>query len=148
MNKEFWRNGLHFSCKQCSACCRFDPGFVFLSEEDLSKLMNWSSMTKECFIDVYCRWVEKPDGYEYLSLKEKKNFDCILWDNGCTAYKYRPFQCSSYPFWNSILSDKLWWVSTASSCPGIGHGRFFPAEQIENVLVKRRNEPLIRRSPI
>lgn len=98
MDKQFWKSGLNFSCTRCSACCRFDPGFVFLSEHDLSRLLEWATMPKDEFIKVYCRWVPKDDGFEYLSLKEKPNYDCILWDDGCKAYTARPRQCSDFPF--------------------------------------------------
>ncbi len=144
-NTKFWSKGLAFSCTQCSACCRFDPGFVFLSEEDLAALLEWSSLSREEFIQVYCRWVILSDSYEYLSLKEKSNFDCILWKNGCTAYKYRPLQCSAFPFWDSVIKDKDSWESSKQGCPGIGKGKIHSAEKIEKILAEQESKPYIRR---
>lgn len=145
MSSPFYADGLRFSCKRCSACCRHDPGFVHISEQDLEKLCKWSSMSRDAFIQKYCRWVDRTDGYEYLCLLEKNNFDCILWDNGCIAYESRPFQCSSYPFWPSLLIDEDWWEANACDCPGVNNGPVHNREEIETFLARRRVEPFIRK---
>ncbi len=146
MCKDFWKKGLKFSCTQCSSCCRFDSGFVFLSENDLSLLLKWASMSRGPFIETYCRWVLQPDGFKYLSLKEKSNFDCILWkDGGCSAYKYRPLQCSAFPFWNFLLNDKNMWETAAKDCPGMGYGKFHTSSEIAGTLDRQRKEPCIRK---
>ncbi|MEL3912431.1 YkgJ family cysteine cluster protein [Treponema pedis] len=145
MDNTFRKNGLKFSCTQCSACCRLAPGFVFLSEKDLALLLNWSSMTRENFITVYCRWVCHSDGFEYLSLREKSNYDCILWKNGCTAYEFRPLQCSAFPFWHSLVNDKNTWNEGCNDCPGMGKGKLHSSEEIQRILDKQEQEPAIRR---
>lgn len=144
MSDVFWCQGLHFSCKRCSGCCRFDPGFVFLSEADLTRLLEWSHMSRNAFILTYCRFVKKPDGYAYLCLKEQSNYDCILWDNGCQAYEWRPLQCSSFPFWASLLADKDWWDAQAEHCPGMNSGKWHSADEIVKLLKKKSSEPPIR----
>ncbi|HKL85035.1 MAG TPA: YkgJ family cysteine cluster protein [Treponemataceae bacterium] len=148
MNEPFYSNGLRFTCQRCSACCRFDPGFVNISEQDLTRLCTWSGMTREVFIETYCRWVNRFDGYEYLYLLEKDNCDCILWDQGCIAYEYRPLQCSSYPFWPSTMMDKDYWDAYAQTCPGINTGSLHSMEEIEGHLTRRRSEPYIRREKL
>lgn len=145
MSDPFYKDGLQFSCKRCSSCCRFDPGIVNLSEQDLERLLRWSGLDRDRFLATYCRWVAKGDGYEYLCLLEKANFDCILWDNGCTAYESRPFQCSSYPFWTSLLADEDWWDANAQDCPGVNSGALHDRAEIESFLTRRRAEPYIRR---
>ena len=35
MSEPFYAEGLRFSCERCSACCRGEPGYVFLTKEDL-----------------------------------------------------------------------------------------------------------------
>ena len=103
-------------------------------------------MTRENFIETYCRWVLQQDGFYYLSLKEKSDYDCILWKNGgCTAYEYRPLQCSAFPFWNILLSDKDMWNAAAKDCPGMGKGRLHSFEEIMDKLEKQKNEPCIRK---
>ncbi|PIE98411.1 MAG: zinc/iron-chelating domain-containing protein [Treponema sp.] len=146
MSDCFWKNGLLFSCKQCSKCCRFDPGFVFLSEADLARLCSILGMAEECFIEKYCRWVCKSDGYEYLSLIEKQGYDCVFWDNGCTVYSARPLQCSAYPFWQSVLADKRIWEEVVSECPGAGEGKLVGPEKLLELRIKQAANPHIRRS--
>lgn len=144
MDKEFWKAGLKFSCMQCSACCRFDPGFVFLSENDLSRLLKWSQMPKEAFLHVYCRWV-KNGAFEYLCLKEKSNYDCILWKDGCTAYEARPIQCSTFPFWDYLIANVNNWNNAARSCPGIGKLKMHSADEILKLLECQKDNPCIKR---
>ena len=145
MIEPFYKDGLRFSCQRCSSCCRHDPGFVNLSEIDLEKLTKWATLEREDFIERYCRWVEKPDGWEYLCLKEKPNYDCILWESGCVAYDARPFQCSSYPFWSSLVTDEDWWEANGRDCPGVNKGALHSREEIARHLPRRRAEPYIRR---
>lgn len=83
------------------------------------------------FAFIYCRWLTYYDGEEVLGLKEKPNYDCILWkDGGCTAYKGRPVQCSTYPFWTWILEKKETWEEMKKDCPGINEGTLWPLETI------------------
>lgn len=145
MNEPFYQNGLRFTCQRCSACCRHDPGFVNLSEVDMNRLLEWSGLSRTDFIEKYCRWVEKGDGSEYLCLKEKKNYDCILWSDGCIAYQFRPYQCSSYPFWPSLVHNEDWWDANANDCPGIGKGEIHDQAKIAACLAQRKAEPYIRR---
>lgn len=145
MNEPFYKDGLRFTCQRCSCCCRIDPGYVNLSEQDMENLQKWSTFDRDKVIDTWCRWVSKGDGYEYLYLREKPNFDCILWDKGCIAYESRPLQCSSYPFWVSLLTDEDWWEANAQDCPGVNKGALHDRAEIEGHLTRRRAQPYIRR---
>jgi hypothetical protein len=89
--------------------------------------------------------MDRSDGNEYLCLLEKANYDCILWDGGCIAYEHRPLQCSSYPFWPSLLTDEDWWEANARDCPGVNRGELHDRTEIEAHLTRRRSEPYIRR---
>jgi len=143
----FYASGLKFSCKRCSACCRYDAGFVYLSENDLKKLTSILNIEKDEFINVYCRWV--PGGFsenDILSLKEKSNKDCILWDNGCKVYMSRPLQCSTFPFWKNILSSFKAWETAASACPGMNSGDLHTNDAINEALNMRSSQPIINRS--
>lgn len=145
----FYKDGLAFECQRCSACCRHEPGFVFLSQADLDALCAGTGMDEDAFIAVYCRWVPWEGGVEILSLKEKANNDCIFWgDKGCEVYQNRPYQCSSYPFWGSILRDKKYWEDCARDCPGIGKGAIIPGDVIESLIEGRSNHPYISRDPL
>ena len=145
----FYTWGLYFSCIRCSACCRYESGYVFLSEADLSVLLAFFNKGRKDFIYSYCRWIPAAEtnsnGREQLSLKEKQNFDCIFWDQGCTVYNSRPLQCRAFPFWQWILKSEKNWKQMASECPGIGKGTLHTAESIENWLSLRQKEPIIER---
>lgn len=130
MTNCFFQDGLKFSCKQCSHCCRHEPGFVYLSKNDLTKLSTWFNLDIQEFCNRYCRWVDYYQGTKVLCLQEKQNFDCIFWDNGCKAYEARPIQCKTYPFWSFIIKDKQSWFEESKSCPGINNGQVHPIEEI------------------
>jgi Fe-S-cluster containining protein len=145
----FYTEGLRFSCTRCSTCCRFESGFVFLSEKDTSVLTDALCMKFEDFIDTYCRWIPSMNGIDKLSLKEKSNKDCIFWalepNAGCLIYNSRPLQCRSFPFWSSILNNKTNWALTAKSCPGMDNGNLFSQDSIKEWLVMQENEMIISR---
>ncbi|MFP4266852.1 MAG: YkgJ family cysteine cluster protein [Spirochaetaceae bacterium] len=140
MSVPFYSEGLRFSCRRCGGCCRYEPGFVFLSKNDLSRLSSALSMKEEDFIRRYCRFVTI-GGKKRLSLQEKRNYDCIFWENGgCSVYEARPFQCRSFPFWANILECRENWESQRKSCPGIGEGKLFTREEIDRLLYLKNRE--------
>ena len=153
VNKDFYQKGLHFSCQRCSFCCGHSPGFVYLSHRDLTALCAFFNMSIKDFVEKKCRWADYYYGSKVLALTEKKNYDCGLWDNGCTAYEARPVQCSTYPFWSWMLEDKQTWDDCAKDCPGMNKGKLWTFEEIEksktaydsNIPLKKEEvEELIR----
>jgi Fe-S-cluster containining protein len=110
-------------------------------------------MEETAFIKTYCRWVNSPAGgaadgrgREALSLREKSNFDCILWKNGCVVYRSRPVQCGTFPFWESIVHSLKTWKELMKDCPGIGKGRVYSRAEIEIMLARSASEPIITRA--
>ncbi|GHT87256.1 zinc/iron-chelating domain-containing protein [Spirochaetia bacterium] len=147
-DRAFYERGLHFSCDHCSACCRIDPGYVFLRKKDTELLISALNTAYPEFIDRYCRWVPASGGLEQLSLIEKPNYDCIFWENGCSVYEARPLQCRTYPFWPTIFSYSRSWADSgaAMGCPGMGKGKLYTAEEIELILDQQKAaEPVITR---
>jgi len=142
----FYSRGLRFSCKRCSTCCRFEPGFVFLSDKDVSALRAALKLGYDEFLALYCRWIPAEDGKSKLSLKDKSNYDCVFWakEAGCRVYEARPLQCVSFPFWSSVLKNEDSWEMTARECPGMNQGGFHSSESIEKWLNDRQNEPIIQ----
>ncbi|MCF0241917.1 MAG: YkgJ family cysteine cluster protein [Treponema sp.] len=131
MCEKFYKDGLHFECQRCSYCCGHSPGFVYLSLKDLDLLCSYFQMERSEFIEKYCRWVNYYQGKTVLSLQEKKNYDCILWGEGCTCYEARPVQCRTYPFWSWMIKDKEMWEECAENCPGMNKGKIWTYEEIE-----------------
>jgi Fe-S-cluster containining protein len=140
----FYAQGLRFSCARCSECCRIDPGFVFLRKNDMEMLVSALRMTYTEFIQRYCRWTPNAGGREQLSLREKANYDCIFWSNGCAIYEARPLQCRAYPFWPSMLASRDAWE--AARCAGMGRGTLYSREEIEVALARQRAQPIIERA--
>ena len=145
MEKAFYSDGLDFSCRQCSFCCCGFPGVVLLSQTDLDRLAKWADLTNEQFIAAYCHWMENDDGKKYLSLREKKNMECIFWDKGCSAYQARPTQCRTYPFWTSVLKDRESWQKESQDCPGINTGSHHSKEEIQEQLeLYQSRKPIVK----
>jgi len=134
----FYEKGLRFTCQEgCRYCCAVEPGFVFLSEEDIKKLSDYLKVNEKEFVLNYCR--EVPFGsISYISLKERQNHDCIfLGDKGCNVYLARPIQCVTYPFWSSVVSSEERWLDEKQWCPGIDVGNLFKEGEIQNFLKMR-----------
>lgn len=143
MDEKFYKDGLHFSCARCSFCCGHSPGFVYLSKRDLTELCKFKKLSVKEFVEEYCRFAEYYYGTQVLALKEQKNYDCILWQNGCSCYEARPVQCSTWPFWSWIIESKQSWEECGKECPGINKGNLISFEQIEkNRIAYENNKPL------
>ncbi len=142
----FYENGLRFSCVEgCRYCCSCEPGYVFLSQQDLDRLCAHTEMDEQAFIETYCRIIDM-GAFSLISLKEKKNYDCIfLNEMGCSVYEARPRQCRTYPFWMSVLESEDRWEEEKKSCPGIGKGRLYTKEEIDELLrIDLQQTPIIR----
>lgn len=136
----FYEKGLQFECTGCNYCCSCEPGYVFLSKEDLDRLCTCVGLPRERFIDLYCRVVSYGT-FSMISLKEKDNFDCIfLTKKGCSVYEGRPRQCRTYPFWRSVVENKDSWEKEGQSCPGIGKGKKFSKAEIDEFLAVSSDE--------
>ncbi|MBN1837483.1 MAG: YkgJ family cysteine cluster protein, partial [Spirochaetales bacterium] len=144
--ERFYAEGLRFECTRCSRCCRHAPGYVFLSQEDLRLLAETSGMSPRGFFEEYCREVDLY-GIPRVSLRERDNYDCILWnDGGCSLYEARPLQCRSYPFWSSNLACFESWTAVCEECPGAGQGQLHSPEEIEAWLRMAEGRQLLRGS--
>ncbi|NLL36026.1 MAG: YkgJ family cysteine cluster protein [Fretibacterium sp.] len=128
----WWSEGLRFSCIECGRCCRGEPGAIFFTMEEGRRVREFLKLEEPEFTRrfVTSRW-EKP------SFKERHNGDCIFYrteDARCSIYPVRPAQCSLFPFWPSLLSSRVLWSLHALRCPGMNAGRFFEAEEIQELL--------------
>lgn len=146
MADPFYAEGLRFSCKRCSSCCRGEPGYVFLSKWDVKRLLRRLGLDFKTFYSEYCTLVDVGTGIQ-LSLREiareagpgKSAYDCAFWGlEGCSVYEDRPVQCLSYPFWASIVDSKDSWHDEARCCPGVADGELRSRAYIEERLFARR----------
>jgi len=143
MSEAFYSDGLRFECRRCSACCRGEPGFVFLTRPDVLRILKRLGIDFRTFYADYCRSTDTGLGMA-LSLKEKPGYDCVFWgEEGCSIYEDRPVQCSTYPFWASILESRSRWDEESAYCPGVGKGELRGGASIEERLERRRAEKIL-----
>lgn len=145
----WYEHGLTFSCiPGCRYCCSVEPGFVFLSLNDLKRIALGTGKTLKETLEQYCIAVPMGD-VTHFSLKETQHNDCIfLTPEGCGIYEHRPVQCSTYPFWAHILESPAYWEEEKAWCPGIGQGEVHTEEEIQEALAIRTQNPPVTREEI
>ena len=123
----WYAGGLAFACTQCGRCCTGEPGFVWVTDDEVAALAAFRKEPVEEFTALYTR---RARGRR--TLKEKANGDCVFYDRdrGCTVYPARPPQCRTWPFWESNVETPADWEQTKAACPGSGRGELIPAEEI------------------
>ena len=129
MGDDLWyKDGLRFECLQCGSCCTGFSGTVRVSDEEIAKLAQRLGLPETEFRENYTRIV----GGGIISLIEKKNTDCIFFDQkqGCTVYPDRPRQCRTWPFWRSNVYSPEGWKRGAARCPGMNRGRIYGIDLI------------------
>lgn len=131
MNSEVWyREGLPFECVPgCGRCCTGEPGYVWVTPEEIKALAVAGGMEVAQFEESFVRQVGKRK-----SLVEHANGDCVFFDSNtrhCLIYALRPRQCRTYPFWDSNLRTPEAWQQACEACPGCGQGPIIPLEEIQ-----------------
>lgn len=130
--KPFYEKGLRFECKKdCAKCCGGSPGYVFMTEEEIVNIHQHLGISREAFISQYTKSVD-----DRISLRdiESDNWNCIMLKNGkCSIYEVRPLQCRTYPFWGRNLISAEEWEEVKQECPGVGEGRLFSIDEIEDI---------------
>ena len=130
-NQPWYKDGLRFECTQCGRCCR-GPGNVWVSDEEIENLAQHVERSVDEFRATYV----KRAGRRGLVLIQKRNQDCIFWDEttGCQVYTSRPRQCLTYPFWRANLTSEYQWTSERRHCPGVDKGPLHSPEEIDAKL--------------
>ena len=123
----WFQDGLRFQCTQCGNCCTGDPGYVWVTPEEVQGIADLLGQPVE---EVRAMYTRKAQGR--VTLRERANGECVFWDKqaGCTVYSARPTQCRTWPFWESVTETKKTWDQTATHCPGMNQGPLISAEEI------------------
>ena len=131
---EWYAKGLRFECQKCGACCRGEPGYVWVEQAEVIGIAGFLSETPESVERSYARRVGGK-----TSLLEKPNGDCIFWEQGigCRIYPVRPTQCRTFPFWKRNIESEGAWQRTAERCPGVGKGKLYTNHDIQRRLERR-----------
>jgi len=139
MAQEKWyQEGLRFTCTECGNCCTGEPGYVWLTREEIRRIAEFLERDDEWLGDDQLRRI----GFRY-SLTEKSNGDCIfLQSTGggkrvCSIYPVRPLQCRTWPFWTYNLKSPSNWQEAGETCPGMNNGKRYDYVQIESIRTKK-----------
>lgn len=133
--REVWfAAGIRFQCQGCGKCCRGDPGFVWVSLDEITRMARHLDLSRDEFAGRCVRRVELG-----LSLRERPGGDCVLWQEKCTVYACRPSQCRTFPFWKQGLLSEAAFAVTHRACPGVGKGKLYTCEEILAIASDRRD---------
>lgn len=113
----WYEEGIKFRCTECGKCCTGQPGYVWVSREEMGRIAEHLQMPLDKFM---CTYVRQKDNRYALTEKRASNYDCVfLKDKKCTIYAVRPTQCRTYPWWLSNLKSKECWEQAKEICEGI-----------------------------
>lgn len=133
MAEDVWyRDGLRFRCTQCGNCCTGAPGAVWVTDEEIEQIANFTGKSVGEVRLFHTRLIGGR-----VSLTEFANGDCTFFDGatrGCGVYPVRPQQCRTWPFWQGNVESPEAWTRTQSTCPGAGKGDLVPLVEIEQRL--------------
>jgi Fe-S-cluster containining protein len=148
--------GLRFECTQCGQCCSGPPGYVWMTEEEITAIAAHLQLDRETFLANYAekygdQWsirdYETPHGHDCLFLKRTPDGR-----GGCSIYSVRPTQCRTWPFWPENVVYRSSWKQVAQRCPGVaqclgqqdprkGDGKFYSVDQIRIVRLTHPKMP-------
>lgn len=124
---------LRFECQRgCVNCCD-QSGYVYLTEDDLTRAAKFTGMPRRAF--------EKKFVYRtrhQMRFRKPRDKQCpFLVEGGCGIHPAKPTQCRTFPFWPELVESRAEWKRTARFCPGIGKG---PLIQIGTALEIAREQ--------
>lgn len=133
-----------FQCQHdkdgCTRCCRGD-GYVYPSFEDIVRIADHFKLSIEEFMEKYCFLFGFSMWY-ILAFKGIEGTDeegcCFLKEDGCSIYDIRPVQCETYPFWEELVANDVFWEAEAKRCPGMDKGEEIPDSVIKEKIKNRK----------
>jgi uncharacterized protein len=135
----FYEDGIRFECIACGECCvthgdEAEYAFVFLSDRDVAQIADCLGMAPIDFLNAYCATDDAGDIH-----LAKLTGDCAFLEDGnrCRIYPVRPMQCRTWPFWTENMEEAVWFGPVTDCCPGIGQGRLYTKEEIQDICRTR-----------
>jgi uncharacterized protein len=109
---------LRFECQRgCINCCN-QSGFVYLTEDDLTRVAKFTRMSRRAFEKRYVYRTRRQ-----LRFRKPRDKQCpFLLENGCSIHPAKPTQCRTFPFWPELVENRAEWKDASRFCPGIGKG--------------------------
>ena len=132
-SKKWWHEGIQFECQGSGQCCvtRDGYGYVYMTKEDRIRMAKVLNMSTTAFTKKYC---EKQDDGIYHLIEGEDGRCHFLDDKKCGIYEGRPTQCRTWPFWPEVMNAKVWNKEVAQFCPGVGKGKTWSKEEIQEQL--------------
>ena len=113
------KQGLRFECQpDCAKCCEV-AGYVYLSEDDVTRVAEFLQQPHAEFEKQYVyrtkhsRRLRKPGRGKQCGFLRGKQ---------CGIHEVKPVQCRLFPFWPELVESRSEWTKTGDWCPGIGQG--------------------------
>lgn len=135
----WYKDGLPFKCTECGKCCTGTPGYVWVTEKEMSDM----AAVIKISVDEFKRKYTRTRGNRYALVERKAlngDYDCVfLKDKKCLVYLARPTQCRTFPWWEQNLVSEESWKCAAEECEGINDDApIVPYSQI--IQLVRSNE--------
>jgi len=139
VTRDWYDEGLRFSCTQCGNCCTGPTGYVWYTPAEGQAIADHLGLSLESFEQRYTRKLRR--GRSLNETRSQYGYDCVFLrrdEQGkalCSIYPVRPSQCKTWPFWPENLATPDNYLMLAKGCPGVrrgleGEGTFYPVEQI------------------
>lgn len=135
MSKKWYADGIQFSCQGSGRCCvsHGEYGSVYVTAKDRKKIADFLGVSAREFTANQC---EKIDGV--FRIKDGPHSACqFLKDKRCSIYEVRPTQCKTWPFWPETMSPKAWNRDVVKFCPGVGKGKIWTQEEIDQNVAEQ-----------
>lgn len=133
---------IRFACKQCGKCCIWE-GWVSLYPMDIDRISQYLGISHKKFIEEYTihfleRYVftDSCQTIPSLKLRRHKKGCIFLIDTKCEIHQVKPVVCKNAPFIQKIIRIKDSWDFFVKQCPGIGSGKEYSREDIEELLLE------------
>ena len=125
---------IRFECQSgCTKCCE-EQGFVYLTEEDITRIAAYVGLSQAEFEKKHVFRTKK-----LRRLRVPRYANCaFLRDGGCSIHSVKPLQCASFPYWPELLASHRAWHETGKRCPGIGKGELVNIERAREVAEEVR----------
>jgi uncharacterized protein len=111
--------GLRFACQRgCINCCD-QEGYVYLTEEDVTRAAQFAGLSAAAFEKKYVYRTRHQRRF-----RKPRDKQCpFLEGHGCSIHPAKPTQCRTFPFWPELVENREEWDHAGRFCPGIGKGR-------------------------